>query len=186
MFHPGFFFSSRYLAQFTETLDLKGKEVCEACAGSGLLSFIALRKEATVVCYDINPVAVEGIRKNAESNFSLEGTNRLRVFLSDGFQAVPSQTFDVVLINPPYFFAKVEHEAQRPWNCGENGEFFVLFFSALISRLKPDGSCYMVLADNCDLERIRGLALQNHLSFRLVQSKKISWEENYIFEIKSA
>lgn len=186
VFHPRFFFSSLFLAEFTETLDLNGKDVCEPCTGSALTAFIAIRKGAEVVCYDINPVAVEAIKKNARENLSGEEQNRFRFFLSDGFQAIPSQTYDVILINPPYFFAKVEQDEQLAWNCGENGEFFITFFAALQSRLKARGVCYMVLAENCDIERIRFMALQHRLSFHLIHTKKIRWEENYIFEIKCA
>ena len=59
-------------------------------------------------------------------------------------------------------------------------------FTTLQSRLKARGVCYMVLAENCDIERIRFMALQHRLSFHLIHTKKIRWEENYIFEIKCA
>ena len=183
VFHPHFFFSSKYLAAFIEQLDLQGKSFCEPCAGSGLISLVAFSKIANVCCFDIDLKAVDNIKFNFKHNFETENTDRFYVIQSDGFEKVPEQLFDIIAINPPYFFNAVTNESQYAWNCGENGEFFVKFFNCLPKYLKPFGKCYMVLAENCDLSRIRQIAEKHNCEFILINEKKIAWEKNYIFEI---
>ena len=183
VFHPRFFFSSKYLAGFIEQLDLHGKAFCEPCAGSGLISLLAFNKKANVYCFDIDLKAVENIKFNFKQNFETDSTNRFQVIQSDGFEKVPEKLFDVIAINPPYFFNSITNESQYAWNCGEKGEFFIKFFKYLPNYLKPLGKCYMVLAENCDLMSIRQIAEQHNFEFLLINEKKIAWEKNYIFEI---
>ena len=45
----------------------------------------------------------------------------------------PKQIFDVIVINPPYFFKHVLNPSQYAWYCGNEGEFFVSLFSQLIN-----------------------------------------------------
>lgn len=182
VFHPRFFFSSRYLADFIEQLALENTSFCEPCAGSGLISLVAYRKGASVCCFDINPAAVENIQYNFRKNFSVAPHCSFDIIQSDGFSNV-SGRFDVMAINPPYFFKPAKTIQEYAWNCGENGDFFHCFFSSLNTYLAPGGKCYMVLAENCELERIKKIARSNHLQFQLVDEKKIAWERNFIFEI---
>src|SRR4051812_42023468 len=66
VFHPAYFFSTKVFAEFIQSLDLKNNKVCEVGAGSGLLSFIALRSGAQVFSFDINSVAVNGLKENLQ------------------------------------------------------------------------------------------------------------------------
>jgi release factor glutamine methyltransferase len=91
--------------------------------------------------------------------------------------------FDYIVLNPPYFFKSADDMSMYAWNCGKNGEFFKHFFCSLKKYLDPKGLCYMVLADNCDINRIENLAIDFNLSFKLIHEKKIAWEKNFIFEI---
>jgi release factor glutamine methyltransferase len=184
VFHPRFFFSSKYLAAFIEQLELTGKSFCEPCTGSGLISLIAFSKKANVVCFDIDAKAVETVRFNFKHNFKAKDVDTFQIMQSDGFKQVPKQLFDVIAINPPYFFKTVTNEKEYAWNCGENGEFFMDFFKGLQDYLNPQGICYMVLAENCDLTRIEAIAKTNACSFILINEKKIAWEKNFIFEIR--
>lgn len=184
VFHPQFFFSSKYLADFVDKLDLNNKLFCEPCSGSGLISLVAYRKGAHVCCFDINPKAVENIKYNFQRNFGSQKSNiDFNVIESDGFNNVPEKVFDYIVLNPPYFFKSADNMTMYAWNCGENGEFFKQFFSSFKKYLNPLGICYMVLADNCDITRIKKLALDYDLSFKLIHEKKIAWEKNFIFEI---
>lgn len=187
VFHPQFFFSSKYLAGFIETLELKNKQFCEPCSGSGFVSLLAYRNGANVFCFDINPLAVKNIQLNYKINFGHNNsTQQFIIKESDNFTNVPQQQFDVIVLNPPYFFNEATDNAQLAWNCGKEGEFFVSFFSSLSAYLAANGKCYMVLAENCEIERIAAIAHFNGFNFILVQQKKISWEKNYIFEITKA
>jgi release factor glutamine methyltransferase len=186
IFHPQFFFSSKFLAEFIEGIDLKNKLFCEPCAGSGFISIVAHQQGANVVCFDVNKKAIENIQLNVNKNNIVKQANLFHIIESDGFSNIPTQTFDVIAINPPYFFKKVEYESQLPWYCGINGEFFTSFFSSLPKYLAANGKCFMILADNCDIKRIKAIAQSNQLNWHLIKTKKVWWENNFIFEITKA
>src|SRR5690242_9706920 len=68
VFHPGFFFSTKLLLNYVKEFALKDKTFLEPGCGSGLISIYAAKKGATVTATDINPVAIECIRKNSLQN----------------------------------------------------------------------------------------------------------------------
>src|SRR3954453_9204859 len=68
VFHPGFFFSTKLLLSYIDQFFLKQKSFLELGAGSGLISIFAAKKSAVVTATDINPVAVECVKKNADDN----------------------------------------------------------------------------------------------------------------------
>ena len=182
VFHPKYFFSSTYLFDFVSGLDLSGKTFLEIGSGSGLISILAHQKKAIVSCTDLNPVAVECTRINFQKNF---GTipSTLSVYESDVFAAIPNSYFDVIVINPPYFFSEVTSIDQLAWNCGKNGEYFTKLFSGLGNYSSETSRVYMILADNCEIERIAGIAREHGFSLTLMEQKKVKWETNYIFKI---
>lgn len=183
VFHPQFFFSSKFLANFVEGLPLSGKTFFEPCSGSGFISLISSRNKAIVTASDINPNAVDNIKLNYKNNASQLSSENISVHLSDVFDAIPAQQFDYIVVNPPYFFKDYTNLAQAAWNCGLNGTFFDNFFSKLVAYTHTNSEVFMVLADNCDIERIKKIASSYFFDFVLVKEKKILWEKNYIFKI---
>ncbi len=182
VFHPRFFFSTGYLFDFIDRLALSEKKILEIGCGSGLISLLAYKKNADVTCSDINPTAIECARLNFSKNFSPDflGFNCLE---SDLFENIPQKTYDIIVINPPYFFEDAVTEGQFAWNCGKNGEYFKTLFSGIKNYMHAYTAFYMILADNCDIARIKEIALTSHLMFNLVEKKKIRWETNFIFKI---
>ena len=68
VFHPGFFFSTQLMLQYISKLSLQGKRFLEPGCGSGLIAITAAKKGAIVTATDINPVAVEALKKNSSEN----------------------------------------------------------------------------------------------------------------------
>lgn len=185
VFHPKYFFSTRVFAKFIQELDLKNKMVCEVGAGSALLSFIAFTKGAQVYSFDINPTAVKAIKENLQSNFKKQSD--FNVSLSDLFDSVPENKFDVFFINPPYFFNDPSDEGSYAWYCGKNGEYFEKLFKQLKEYSVSSSQIFMILGDNCDLERISAIARKYNYLLTQCYEKKVKWEKNFIFSIvKSA
>jgi release factor glutamine methyltransferase len=181
VFHPKFFFSTQVFADFIQKLDLAGKKVCEVGAGSGLLSFIAFSKGALVYSFDINPIAIDGIKENLNNNF--KSTENFNIYLSDLFDTIPENKFDIILINPPYFFSDPSDAGSYAWYCGKNGEYFEKLFKQLGDYIKPTSQIFIILADNCDLERISTIAKKNNYLLTQCYTKKVKWEKNFIFNI---
>ena len=165
VFHPKFFFSSTYLFDFISTLDIENKQFLEIGCGSGLISLLAHQKKAIITACDINDVAVDCTKINFEKNFGKNITD-VSVLKSDLFDSIPDSKFDLVVINPPYFFDDIKSDDQLAWNCGKNGEYFVKLFKDLKNHIHIESEVFIILADNCEIDRIKSIALSQHVIFK--------------------
>lgn len=182
VFHPAYFFSSRFFLEFISTLDLKNKTFLDVGCGSGIIALAAYKKEARVTALDVSLEAVKNTKENFKLNF-INIEDEFKVIHSDLFDSLKEQKFDVIAINPPYFFKPALGEMEYAWNCGEKGEYFTNLFSDLAKFCHTSTDVFMILAQNCEVDRIQHLALQREIMFELVGRKKIKWEENYIFKL---
>ena len=179
VFHPGFFFSTKLLLKYVKQLSLRGKRLLEPGCGSGLISIYAAREGANVTATDINPVAIEFLRKNSRVN-----AVDLTVLHSDLFKNIPKQQFDIVAINPPYYKKEPLTPRDYAWHCGENGEYFTKLFTGLTDYIHPGSEIYMVLFDGCDIEMIKTIAAQNNFILHCMLSTGNLLEKNFIFKIE--
>lgn len=184
VFHPGFYFSTRYLYNFLKKLPLQNKRFLELGCGAGLISMLAHRAGALVTAVDLDPLAIKNTQINFTANF--KNADSATVLQSDLFQNLGNQKFDTITINPPYFFKKVEVNRQLAWYCGENGEYFQRLFAGLPNHTLPDAQVWIVLADNCDFARINAIAATAGFVLVKADERKIKWEMNYIYEVKPA
>ncbi len=180
VFHPGFFFSTKILFRYISKEHLNGKTFLELGAGSGLLSIYAAKEGAFVTATDISPVAVECIKTNAEEN-----NVDVDVICSDLFENIPEQTFDFILINPPYYKKKPLSVSDYAWYCGENGEYFQSLFRSMNEYIHQQSKVLMVLCDGCDLSMIKEIAKENSFTMKCVHASATIIERNYIFKIQS-
>jgi len=178
VFHPGFFFSTKLLLRYIAKEHLNGKSFLELGAGSGLLSIYAAKKGAKVVATDINPVAIECIQTNATENFV-----KMKIIESDVFDKIPQGQFDFILINPPYYKKNPSSFSDYAWYCGEKGEYFQKLFKGLHNYVHENSNVLMVLCDGCDLQMIKGLAMEGDCNLKCVHKKETILETNYIFRI---
>ena len=100
VFHPRYFFTSEFFANFLSDIDLTGKRVADVGTGSGILALAAARAgAASVVALDINPAAAKVAAENAHANglgkpIMAVGSNLLSALS-------PRPLFDVILSSPP-------------------------------------------------------------------------------------
>lgn len=125
---------------------LKGLEI--GC-GSGIIS-ISLLKHCQFLemdAVDINPLALELTRDNAEKN---RVDHRLQVFYSDLFSALEkNHQYDFIISNPPYIKTQVIEDLQteirkyEPLNALDGQEDGLYFYRTITSQakdyLKSDG-----------------------------------------------
>jgi release factor glutamine methyltransferase len=180
VFHPRFFFSTKLLLKLLKTENLQDKFLLELGAGSGLISVIAAKGGAVVTATDISSLAIENVIQNQQLN-----RLQFKVIQSDLFEKIPACTFDVIVINPPYYKKNPVSEPDHAWYCGENGEYFVKLFSSLGNFMHPSTNVLMVLSDVCDIAQIKTIALQNSFELELLSTHRLILEENYIFRIKT-
>ena len=126
VFHPGLFYSTKFLLSHVENYQLKGKQVLELGAGSGLIALSCARKGAIVTASDINQEALNWLEKNAQANQC-----ELTLIHSDLFDQFSPAGFHLIIINPPYYPKAPENDKQRAWYCGEEFEYFQKLFTQL-------------------------------------------------------
>ena len=179
VFHPGFFTSTQLLLQYLKKLTLRGKKFLELGAGNGLISIYAAKHGAKVTSSDINPVAVEYLHVN-----SLENRTSIDNILSDLFENIPLQQFDIIAINPPYYKRNPQSLLDHAWYCGENGEFFFRLFNQLPGYVYNNSEAIMVLCEGCDIKMIGEAATQNGFRLSCLQTKQSLIEKNFIYKIE--
>ncbi|HSU27769.1 MAG TPA: HemK2/MTQ2 family protein methyltransferase [Chitinophagaceae bacterium] len=179
VFHPAFFSSTKLLLNYIKTLPLQNSSFLEPGAGSGLISFYAAQRGAKVTATDINPIAIEYLRKNAENN-----RVDIKIIPSDLFENMSADVFDIIAINPPYFKKKPVNPIDFAWYCGEQGEYFEKLFRSLGNYIHEGSVILMVLCNDCDLDMIRKYADENGFSMECLLVRKNWVESNFIFSIK--
>jgi release factor glutamine methyltransferase len=178
VFHPGFFHSTKILLNYLETLSLQGKKLLELGAGSGLISISAAKAGADVTATDINPVAMRYLEANSRFN----GVT-LNVIVSDLFEQIPEQFFNVIVINPPYYFDSPASFKEHAWYCGKNGEYFHALFGALSNYTNGNTVILMVLCEGSNRELIRSIAGGYGFGFECTKEVQNLIERNYVYRI---
>ncbi|MFZ4672486.1 MAG: methyltransferase [Flavobacterium sp.] len=181
VFPPQFTFSTKILLDFIQDLELENKTFLELGCGSGIISLLATKKRAEVTASDINEIALKYLKKNAQKN-----NLHLQVIYSDLFDKIENKFLDYIVINPPYYSKKPKNIKEQAWFCGENFEYFEKLFRQLPCSLSSKTICYIIFSQDCDLEKIKAIALKNNMTFELVFKKKELIETNYIFRIISS
>ena len=179
VFHPGFFFSTQLLLQYVNRFSLQNKNLLELGAGSGLIAIQAAKQGAVVTATDINPIAIKYLHSN-----SVQNNVRLEIIRSDLFTDIPNQSFDIIVINPPYYKKQPVTLQDYAWFCGKNGEYFSGLFSQLPDYIHDKTETIMVLCDGCDIEMIETAAARNGFKFQLVLTKQNMLEKNFIYKIE--
>lgn len=179
VFHPGFFFSTKFLLRYVSRLPLFGKTFLELGAGSGLISIFAARKGAIVTATDISEIAVEYLHRNSQRN-----NVKLKIVHSDLFSSMPSEKFDFIAINPPYYKKQPLTDKDHAWFCGENGEYFSNLFSTLAGYTHAGSVVLATLCEGCDIEMVRKIAASNQLRLVCLRQQQNLLEKDYIFQIE--
>ncbi|MEZ4775419.1 MAG: methyltransferase [Bacteroidia bacterium] len=178
VFHPGLFISTKILLNFLLEQTLSGKKFLELGAGSGIISVFAAKQGAIVTASDISLAAVSNIRSNAANNGVI-----ITTIHSDLFEALPEEKFDIIVINPPYYPRKPQSEKEYAFYCGEEFEYFERLFKDLPGYISSESATWMILSEDCDLQRISRIAANNHLAMEEIFREKQWGEWNYIFQL---
>jgi release factor glutamine methyltransferase len=179
VFHPGFFFSTKFLLEFLSRQNLTNKTFLELGCGSGLISIAASKTGADVTALDLSTTAIGNTKINAKKNHV-----QLEIIHSDLFNNVKKKFFDWIIINPPYYPRTALNETELAWYCGPNFEYFTKLFQQLGEYMHPSTQTIMVLSQNCGIEKIISIAESSGLRFEQIETKKV-WldQRNFLFSI---
>ena len=159
-------------------MDLKNKSLLELGAGTGLISIFAAKQNANVTASDINSTAIKNIKLNAEKN-----RVELNIIQSDLFDSIPSQNFDYIIINPPYFPKEPKDENEQAWFCGSDFRFFKNLFKQIDNYICDSTNVIMILSEDCEIEMIKSIAKENSFVLNEIQKTKVWNEWNYLFKV---
>lgn len=177
VFPPFLTISTKLLLEFLENQDLKDKTFLELGCGCGIISVLAAKKGAQVTATDINETALKALHKNARDNQVL-----VTVVKSDLFGNLLGKSFDVIVINPPYYPKAPKNIAENAWFCGENFEYFRRLFEQL-RNFASGTEIYMILSEDCELGQIKVIAHGCNFALNLELERKVLTEVNYIFRL---
>lgn len=178
VFHPGLFFSTQFFVQFFESFELKNATFLELGAGSGFISFWAAKNGAIVTATDINPQSIDGLNENSRRN-----NLPIQVIESNLFEKIRLEDYDIIAINPPYYPKEPSNFAENAFFCGNDFDYFHQLFQQISTQYRPTTFIYMILSEDCDIEKIQKIASENELKLVLKRTLKNWCEENYIYEI---
>jgi release factor glutamine methyltransferase len=167
----------------------KDKSVLEIGTGCGLIALSCARNGANVICIDINPIAIELVKKNYLMNQNiLKGNFEVRI--GDIFSPIlSSESFDIIIFNPPYLPTKKE-ELVGGWfdtatNGGKDGLLYTKkFIKELPAYLNKNGSAYFVYSSLSDRNKLDIILKKSKLNFRVIKSQSFNDETIEIYLLK--
>jgi release factor glutamine methyltransferase len=185
VFHPRYFLTSEFFADFIGRLDLSGKRVIDVGTGSGILALAAARAgAASVVALDINPNAARTARENAQMNGFGERVTAVCANLLSAL--APRPRFDVIISSPPSFPGEPLDLADRAWHAGPAYRDIAALFEQARERLAPWGRCYVLLSSDSDLELLGTLMERARFRARVVAERSILVESFILYELRAA
>ena len=108
VFPPHFTISTKILLEFIKPLQLTDKTFLELGCGSGIISLFAASKGAKVTASDINQIAIDALKEA-----SIQNEIDVHVVYSDLFENLTHQTFEYIIINPPYYPKAPQNDKER-------------------------------------------------------------------------
>lgn len=170
--------TTELFARYLLSKNWEGKRVLELGAGSGIISFLLSEKGADVTASDITENAIKGLAKNAEML-----QVKLKIVQSDLFENI-EESFDRIIINPPFFNQNPQSDAEKAWYCGVNFEFFEQLFEQFSLRSFSE-EIWMILSVNSQIETIKSIAVKNELVMDEVVKLNSDQELHFVFKIRN-
>jgi len=137
--------------------------------GSGLQAIIVAKQGASVVAIDINPIAVECAKKNAEKN-----NVKIDFKIGDLFEPAAGQKFDLIIFNAPYLPEESVPKEKEPIDHSYAGAGKIKeFLEQYKNYLKPNGYALLVYSSLSGVE----------VPGEIVATKKLAFEEIYVVKL---
>ncbi len=167
----------------------KNDSVLEIGTGCGIIAFECARIGANVICTDINPIAVELVKKNYLMNQNIL-TGNFEVRLGDLFSPLlSSETFDVIIFNPPYLPTKKDDHVGGWYDVALNGgksglDVTKRFIEGLSKFLKKSGKAYFVFSSLSDKNKLESIIEHSQLDSKVILSKNFDDETLSVYLLK--
>lgn len=160
----------------------------ELGSGNGFLSLEIYNNIKKLISTDINPIVIDYLL-NIKEQYNLE---KQKIVYSNLFDSIGEQKFDLIIFNPPYVptdeILNEDDDEINGYDLAVNGgiegrEIIDEFVKQLPCHLEKEGVCYLLVSSlNSPLDIIENLKLEN-LSAKIIDSKKLFFEELFVFKI---
>lgn len=151
--------------------------VLDMGSGTGVIGEVALKKGANVVFVDVNPVAIDFLKKK----FSKK-KNSL-VVESDLFEKVPVKKFDLITFNTPYL-PDDEEIHDLALHGGPIGyEVTIKFLDSVLDYLSDGGVLIFLISSLTHPDVIEAKLYDLNLDYKIVGRKKLFFEELLVYRV---
>jgi release factor glutamine methyltransferase len=184
VFNPTLFLTSEFMVtSFNERLIPPGSRVLDMGTGSGVGAVFAAQwarqgAAGQVIAVDINPAAVRCAQINVLLN-DVEGCVVVR--RGDLFTAVPGETFDVILFNPPYFPGEPHNMLDRAFRASD---VIVRFAAQVGEHLTDQGTVLLLLSTNTHVADILQLFHNQAFTADVVAEQKLPGETVLLYRLR--
>jgi len=175
--------------QLLESIEVNEDDtVLEIGTGCGLIALECARQGAKVVCTDINPYAIELVKRNYLRNQPmLKGTVEVRC--GDLFSVLKSdERFDIAIFNPPYLPTRPEERiGGTGWfdaatDGGVDGLSLTKIFIEEVGKyLSKQGRAYFVFSSLSDRKKLDAYLSNVELKSEVVLSRLFNDEQIDIY-----
>jgi release factor glutamine methyltransferase len=156
--------------------------VLELGTGCGLIALDCARRGSDVVCTDINPFAVQLIRRNIKRNQSLlRGSVEIRQ--GNLFSVLhEKELFNVIIFNPPYLPTKKQEKVGGWFDIATDGgrdglKVIKRFLQSLKKHLLDKGRAYFIFSSLSNRSRLELFLKNKRLSSCIVARRMFEGEE---------
>lgn len=155
----------------------QGERVLDMGTGSGANAILAATKGAHVLAVDINPLAVEAARANAERNGVAD---QVEVRVSDVYSDVEGD-FDVIVFDPPFRWFRPRSLLEAAMT-DEGYGAMTRFFRGARQRLRDDGKMLIFFGTSGDLGYLQRLVEEEGFTAEVVAHDELvreGWRVEY-------
>ena len=189
--HPKVYDPAEDTFLLLESIQTNPEEVVlEIGTGCGLIALESSRRNAHVICTDINPFAVKLTKRNIKKNQHIL-LGHIEVRKGSLFSVIkPGEVFDVILFNPPYLPTSEKEKVDRWFDAATDGGKDGLavtkrFLKDVQKYLSSNGCAYFVFSSLSDRSKLEEYLKKETLRYEIVLSHRFHDEYLDIYCIHS-
>ncbi len=156
--------------------------VLDMGTGSGIQAITAIEVPSVreVLAVDINPKAVEALKKEVESQ--KQKLRKIKVMQGNLFENVDGY-FNVIIFNPPYLPQDKGIEDSALYGGKKGWEISERFFKEVSGYLFPEGIVLFLFSSLTNKQKIEEILQHNLLQWEELGEEKIAFEMLYVYKI---